>query len=53
MQIIVKALIAVCGFSMVAGIARGNLITNPSFETPAVPVGGFLIFNPGRTAITG
>jgi len=53
MQIIVKTLIAVCGFSMVAGIARGNLITNPSFETPVVPVGNFQVFNSGSTAITG
>ena len=38
---------------MVAGVARGNLITNGSFETPVVPVGGFTNYLSGSTLITG
>jgi hypothetical protein len=52
MQSTVKTLIAVCTFSMVAGIARGNLITNPSFETPVVATGSFENFATGSTGIT-
>jgi len=48
-----KTLIAVCALSMVAGVARGNLITNGSFETPVVPVGGFTNYLSGSTLITG
>ncbi len=48
-----KTLIAVCALFMVAGVARGNLITNPSFETPVVPVGSFTNFLTSSTAITG
>ena len=33
MQNTIKTLIAFCIFSTVAGVARGNLITNPSVET--------------------
>lgn len=33
--------------------AFANLITNGSFETPVVPVGGFTNFNIGSTGITG
>jgi hypothetical protein len=54
MQIItVKTLVAVCALSVVAGVARGNLVTNPSFETPVVPVAGFTNFFTGSTLITG
>jgi hypothetical protein len=53
MQSTVKTLIAVCAFSMVAGIASGNLITNPSFETPVVTAGSFENFSTGSTGITG
>jgi hypothetical protein len=52
MQSTVKTLIAVCTFSMVAGIARSNLITNPSFETPVVATGSFENFATGSTGIT-
>ncbi len=48
-----RTLIAVCTFSMVTGIARGNLITDPGFETPAVTPGGFTNFLTGSTSITG
>jgi hypothetical protein len=53
MQSTFKALIAVCTFSMVVGIARGNPITNPSFETPTVATGGFTNYVTGSTSITG
>jgi hypothetical protein len=53
MQSTVKTLIAVCTFSMVAGFARGNLVTNPSFETPVVTAGSFQNFSTGSTGITG
>jgi hypothetical protein len=53
MQNKIKTLIAVCAFSMVAGIARGNLITNPSFETPTVSAGSFTNYATGSTGITG
>ena len=53
MQNTARTLIAVCAFSVVAGIARGDLLTNGSFETPVVAAGGFSLFNPGSTAITG
>ncbi len=44
---------AVCALSLVAGIARANLITNPSFENPVVPAGSFQNFSTGSTGITG
>ena len=53
MQIAAKTLFTVCSLSMVVGIASGNLMTNPSFETPVVPVGSFQAFNTGSAAITG
>lgn len=34
-------------------LLHANLLTNGSFETPVVPVGGFFNFNSGSTAITG
>lgn len=40
-------------FMLVAANARANLVTNGSFETPIVPVGGFANFFTGSTAITG
>jgi hypothetical protein len=42
-----------CSLSLVSGIARGNLITNPSFETPVVTAGSFENFATGSTGITG
>lgn len=53
MQSTAKSLLAVCTFCMVAGIARGNIITNPSFESPVVTVGSFENFATGSTGITG
>ena len=53
MQNTFKTLVAVCTFSMVAGIARGNLITNSSFETPTVAAGGFTNYATGSSSITG
>jgi hypothetical protein len=38
---------------MVAGVARGNLITNGSFETPVVPVGGFTNYLAARLSLRG
>jgi hypothetical protein len=51
----IKTVLAVCSLSMAAGIARGNLITNPSFETstPSVTAGSFANFATGSTGITG
>ncbi len=48
-----KILIVVCALSMVAGVARGNLIGNGSFETPSVTAGAFQDFASGNTGITG
>ena len=48
-----KAFIAACALIVVAGVARGNLITNPSFETPVVPVGSFTNYPLASTTITG
>jgi hypothetical protein len=48
-----KTLMAVCALSISAGVARGNLISNPSFETPVAPVGNFVLFNTGSVAIPG
>jgi len=53
MQNTVKTLIAICTFSMVAGFASGNMLTNPSFETPVVSPGGFTNYPTGSTLITG
>lgn len=55
MQNTSKILIVVCTFSMVAGVARGNLIGNGSFETetPAVSAGSFQNFATGSTGISG
>lgn len=43
----------VVALSFLASAARANLVTNGSFETPVAPVGGFLNFTSGSTAITG
>ncbi len=48
-----KALIAVCALSVVTGVARANLITNPSFEMPVVTPGSFENFLSGSSAIPG
>jgi hypothetical protein len=54
-QATIKGLLAVCALSVVGGVARGNLVTNPSFETevPAVAAGSFQLFNTGSTGIAG
>ena len=44
---------SICAICVVTGVARGNLITNPSFETPVVPVGSFQLFNTGSAGMTG
>ena len=48
-----KTFLPVCALFMIAGVARGNLITNPSFETPVGPAGNFTNFLTGSTTITG
>lgn len=48
-----KIVFAVVILSSLALPARANLITNGSFETPTVPVGGFTNFISGSTGITG
>ena len=50
-----KNILPLLGIALVlaAANARANLITNGSFETPVVPVGGFTNFTTGSTAITG
>lgn len=48
---ILRALLMAGGLSLAP--AHANLITNGSFETPVVPVGGFSNFLSGSTAITG
>jgi hypothetical protein len=55
MQNLSKMLIVVCAFSTAAGVARGNLISNGSFETetPAVAAGTFQDFATGSTGISG
>lgn len=44
---------ALAAFMLMSSPALANLITNGSFETPVVPVGGFNNFNSGSTGITG
>jgi len=44
--------VAAC-LGIACGLLQANLITNNSFETPTVPVGGFTNFPGGSTAITG
>src|ERR1700681_291827 len=41
------------GFLMGCNLLHANLISNGSFETPLVPVGGFTNFAGGSTGITG
>src|SRR6266581_373691 len=48
-----KTLLAMCALWLITSVARGNLITNPSFETPVVPVANFQLFNTGSAGITG
>ena len=47
--------LAAAGLMMTFGTLPlwADLITNGSFESPVVPVGGFINFNSGSTAITG
>jgi hypothetical protein len=40
-------------FLITAGVARANLIVNPSFETPVVPDAIFVIYPSGSAAIPG
>ncbi|MDE3179024.1 MAG: DUF642 domain-containing protein [Acidobacteriota bacterium] len=48
-----KVVLGLATVMLLALPARANLITNGSFETPLVPVGGFTNFNSGSTGITG
>ena len=50
-----KLLSAICTLTIVAGVARGNLISNGSFETetPSVAAGSFQDFATGSTGISG
>lgn len=48
-----KVAFGVMFLSLLGTPARANLITNSSFETPVVPVGGFTNFLNGSTGITG
>jgi len=48
-----KVFFGVVILSLLALPARANLISNGSFETPQVPVGGFTNFTNGSTGITG
>lgn len=48
-----KVALGVLFISLLGSTARANLITNSSFETPVVPVGGFTNFLNGSTGITG
>lgn len=48
-----KIIFAILILSSLALPVRANLITNGSFETPTVPVGGFTNFGSGSTGITG
>lgn len=48
-----KIVFGVVILSLLGSTARANLITNSSFETPTVTVGGFTNFLNGSTSITG
>lgn len=48
-----NAMFVVLAVGLLTPTARANLLTNGSFETPLVPVGGFSNFNSGSTGITG
>jgi Protein of unknown function (DUF642)/PEP-CTERM motif len=49
------ALLAILSLIVISSVAAAapDLLTNESFETPLVPVGGFTNFGSGSTAITG
>ncbi|MGH9328490.1 MAG: DUF642 domain-containing protein [Terriglobia bacterium] len=48
-----KVALGIAVVGLMASSARANLLTNGSFETPLAPLGGFMNFTSGSTAITG
>jgi hypothetical protein len=48
-----RMLFMAAGSLLGCGLLQANLISNGSFETPVVPVGGFTNYLSGSTSITG